>query len=80
VADFNALAAYDAEVARGIVHTPEWDAAMASLRVVFEERVEALLEASRRPDGAYLIPPWWPGPVQEVAVRVLRRRHEGGGT
>jgi hypothetical protein len=36
-AEFGQLAAYNAEVARGIVHTAEWDAAMASLQRQFNE-------------------------------------------
>ena len=32
----NELAIYNAEVARGIVHTPEWDAKMAELQREFD--------------------------------------------
>jgi hypothetical protein len=32
---FNALAIYNAEIARGIVHTQEWDARMAALQEEF---------------------------------------------
>jgi hypothetical protein len=31
-AKFNALATYNGERARGIVHTPEWDATMAEVQ------------------------------------------------
>jgi hypothetical protein len=34
---FDVLAAYNAEVARGIVHTPEWDAKMAGLQREFDQ-------------------------------------------
>ena len=36
-AEFGPLATYNAERARGIVHTPEWDAAMAELQCRFNE-------------------------------------------
>ena len=41
------LAAYNAEVARGLVHTPEWDERMAALQARFDAGVagEARWEA-----------------------------------
>jgi hypothetical protein len=49
---FNPLARYNAEVARGIMHTPEWDAQMAALQREYdgEETDLAGLDAARR---------WW---------------------
>ena len=38
--DFNTLARYNAEVAHGIVHTPEWDERMAALQSQFNARRE----------------------------------------
>jgi hypothetical protein len=35
--DFNTLATYNGECARGISHTPAWDATMASLQRRFDE-------------------------------------------
>ena len=35
---FNALARYNGERARGIAHTPGWDAKMAELQQEFNER------------------------------------------
>ena len=55
---FEALAVYNAEVARGIVHTPEWDARMADLQREFdhwpqlsdEDRIrDAVAEARAHP-------------------------------
>ena len=37
IARFQPLAVYNAEVARGIVHTREWDAKMAELQREFDE-------------------------------------------
>jgi hypothetical protein len=34
---FEALAQYNSERARGLVHTPEWDARMAALQAEFDE-------------------------------------------
>ncbi len=34
---FETLAVYNAEVTRGIVHTPEWDAKMAGLQQEFDQ-------------------------------------------
>jgi hypothetical protein len=36
--DFNTLARYNAEVARGIVHTPGWDERMIALKSQFNAR------------------------------------------
>lgn len=55
---FGPLAAYNAERARGIVHTPEWDAHMAKLQAEFnhgqqssdEDRIrDAMAEAQDHP-------------------------------
>ena len=55
---FEALAVYNAEVARGIMHTPEWDARMAALQEELdqwrhrsdEDRIrEAMAEAQDHP-------------------------------
>ena len=35
---FEVLARYNAEIARGLVHTPGWDLEMASLQREFSER------------------------------------------
>jgi hypothetical protein len=35
--DFELLAAYNAEVARGIVHTPEWDERMTRLQAEYDD-------------------------------------------
>lgn len=35
---YEALAVYNAERARGIVHTPQWDATMAALQAEFNQR------------------------------------------
>jgi len=37
-ARFEALAIWHAECQRGIVHTPEWDAAMADLQREFDQQ------------------------------------------
>jgi hypothetical protein len=34
---FNALATYNAELDRGIVHTPEWDAKMATIQAGYDD-------------------------------------------
>lgn len=47
-AEFRRLAEYNAECSRGIMHTPEWDQAMAGLQHRFDN--------GRRPQGT--------GPVQ----------------
>ena len=51
---FEVLAVYNAEVARGIVHTPEWDARMAALQAEYdqsdEDRIrDAMTEAQQHP-------------------------------
>ena len=43
---FEVLAVYNAEVARGIAHTPEWDADMAELQAEFD-RWQHLSEEDR---------------------------------
>lgn len=39
-AEVEALAAYNGEVARGIMHTPEWTARMAELQARFDAAAE----------------------------------------
>ncbi|MGE5829739.1 MAG: hypothetical protein ACM30G_15465 [Micromonosporaceae bacterium] len=36
VRDFHHLAVYNAEVARGLIHTPEWDERMAVAQAEFD--------------------------------------------
>lgn len=38
MSDYDQLAIYNAEVARGIVHTPEWDQKMAAVQQRFNEQ------------------------------------------
>ena len=47
--EFEVLARYNAERARGIVHTPEWDERMASLQAKFDEWVRRAPDRSARP-------------------------------
>lgn len=65
VPDFRPLAVWNAERARGIVHTPEWDAKMADLQREFDAAVEAEMERYRQPDGTAIIP------VQRLSTPVL---------
>lgn len=73
--DINTLAIYNAEKARGILHTPEWVEKMALLQQQFNDhqrrRVYAMAEAigarveETTPGGGYFITPapakrWWP--------------------
>ena len=58
--NFEMLAVYNAERARGIMHTPEWQARMAALQVKFDEAVRAKLPDYQAPDGTYIIPTWVP--------------------
>jgi hypothetical protein len=74
--DFEMLAAYDAERERGIVHTPEWDARMAALRLEFDAHVEAVLERARQPDGRIILPAMTPAVVWDAVRRIERRRKE----
>ena len=75
---FETLAAYNAEVARGIVHTPEWDAQMAGLQREFDAQAEAWAEAAlqqwKQPGGFFVIPPWWPRAMQDAALRIFHAR------
>ena len=73
--DFETLATYNAEVARGIVHTPEWDARMADLQREFDARVEAAIEQGRLPDGTVLLPSRMPPAIWDAVMRVLGGRH-----
>ena len=61
--EFEALARYNAERARGIAHTPEWDALMASEQERFnrQQRERLIAEGGRpldpeNPDGAWMVP------------------------
>ncbi len=51
--DFHALASYNAEVSRGIVHTPEWDARMADLQRAYDSRLDGMFPRL----GPYVIVP-----------------------
>lgn len=42
---FSALAAYNTEVAHGIVHTPAWDERMAALQREYDEWARRVQEA-----------------------------------
>jgi len=68
---FETLAVYNAERARGIVHTPEWDARMAALQVKFDEQVQDTLQQYRRPDGTYIFPARMPEAVWDSIRRIL---------
>lgn len=70
---FETLAAYNAERARGIMHTPEWQARMADLQVKFDERVRDTLPQYRQADGTYILPTRMPEAVWESIRRVLGR-------
>lgn len=75
---FEMLAVYNAEVARGIMHTPEWQARMAGLQRKFDAQAEAWAETALRqweqPSGSFVIPSWWPAALQDAALRVLHAR------
>jgi hypothetical protein len=71
---FEALARYNAEVARGLVHTPEWAAEMARVQRAFDEQAAAAVARWRQPDGAVVLPARMPGGVLEAVLRVLRGR------
>lgn len=47
--DYGALAHYNAERARGIMHRPEWDARMAEIQAAFNaERLSGFVRVERR--------------------------------
>jgi hypothetical protein len=61
--EFDALATYNSECARGIVHTPEWVALMESEQRRFEEkrRAERIARGGypddpNDPDGMWIVP------------------------
>ena len=61
--EFNALARYNSEIARGIVHTPEWDARMAQEQERFNrQQMDEWIAAGGHPldpdnhDGAGVVP------------------------
>lgn len=70
---WNALGTYNAEVSRGIVHTPEWDDRMAEDQRLFDAEVVAGYEArgGRRVEGGWSIPP----PPASRWARLKARRH-----
>jgi hypothetical protein len=45
---YEALARYNAERDRGLMHTPQWDAKMAELQSEFEQWVDDQAEYTRR--------------------------------
>ena len=57
--EFGDLATYNSEVARGIVHTPEWDARMAEDQARFNKQQRDLY-----PDAI------WIEPVRNQSARV----------
>jgi hypothetical protein len=61
--EFEALARYNSEIARGIVHTPEWDALMAQEQERFDrqQQDEWIVKGGHPldpddPDGAWMVP------------------------
>jgi hypothetical protein len=72
---FETLAVYNAERARGIVHTLEWDARMAALQVKFDERVRDTLPGYLQPDGTYILPGWMPEALWDSIHRILKPAH-----
>jgi hypothetical protein len=69
---FEMLAVYNAERARGIVHTPGWDTRMAALQVKFDEAVRTMLPQYQMADGTYILPAWIPEPLWESIHRILK--------
>ena len=78
---FEMLAVYNSERARGIVHTPEWDARMAALQVKFDEAVAAKLPDYRTADGTYIFPGYdrMPEALWDSIKRALKSAHPGEG-
>lgn len=77
---WEALARYNAEVARGLVHTPEWDWAMAVDQAAFDDEQAAKARAAGgvpMPGGGWLVPP--PRPRSRWGQRRWRRRWDGLG-
>ena len=78
--NFEMLAIYNAEVARGIMHTPEWHARMADLQAKFDERVRDTLPQYRHQaaDGTYVytIPAWAPEALWDSIRRALKQAHQ----
>lgn len=66
---FEALAMYNAERARGIVHTAEWDAKMAALQQEFNDWERA--ELTRRL-GPEIAPGVWGVPRRKPRLRLRR--------
>jgi hypothetical protein len=79
--NFEMLAAYNAERARDIVHTPEWDARMAALQVKFDEAVAAKLPDYRTADGTYIFPGYdrMPEALWDSIRRALTSAHQKTG-
>jgi len=72
---FEMLAVYNSERARGIVHTPEWDARMAALQVRFDEQVRDTLQQYLQPDGTYILPARMPEALWDSIHRALKSAH-----
>jgi len=72
--NFETLAVYNAERARGIMHTPEWDARMVELQVKFDEAVKAKLPDYQMDDGWYRLPLNLPEAIWESIRRALAGR------
>ena len=68
---FEMLAVYNAERARGIMHTPEWQARMAALQVKFDEAVKAKLPDYQMDGGWYRLPLNLPEAIWESVRRVI---------
>lgn len=51
---FDALAAYNSEVARGIVHTPEWDQAMSRVQADYNAKMERMCHTPNNVHTRYL--------------------------
>jgi hypothetical protein len=57
--EFAALATYNAELSRGIVHTPEWDARMAAEQARFDAKMRGVIPRNPPPP-----PPSRPSPMK----------------
>lgn len=63
--DWSVLAAYNAEIARGIAHTPEWDDAMAGMQLGWD-LIHGPLRSRLEPDS--------PPKAGEPTVNLLEER------
>lgn len=71
--EFELLARYNSEKSRGIAHTPEWDALMASEQERFnrQQRDKMIAQGGHpldpdNPDGAWMVPGPVPSPWQRL--------------